>query len=340
MYTLVTDPVFFYSIIPAIIAGAGALAGGLFGGMFNRKSQSSANKVNIQLAREQQQFEQKMVQQQNEYNSPVAQMQRYAEAGLNPNLVYSQGNPGNQTSIPSYQRANVQPAQFNFQQDMANAVAQIYNNLQATAQIRKINAEASGQEIDNMVKFGSWENQMKYDNSRYTALDEFYRNPDYFLKNKGLQNDLINAQFNLTSNNAALKKLESDWMNSNTIGSDLYPESDPRSHKPNADFVFRGNYDYKQAVMNNTLANMALFPYKAASLRAGTSLKKAQINAQNMLVRKMNEDVRKLQIMNQDPRYYYSNGSFLDKAGLTLFGGAVQSLGKQIDRFIDWLESW
>ena len=26
MYTLVTDPVFFYSIIPAIIAGAGALA--------------------------------------------------------------------------------------------------------------------------------------------------------------------------------------------------------------------------------------------------------------------------------------------------------------------------
>lgn len=340
MYTLISDPVYLYSIVPAIIAGAGALAGGLFGGLFNRKSQSSANKVNIQLAREQQQFEQKMVQQQNEYNSPVAQMQRYADAGLNPNLVYSQGNPGNQTSIPSYQRANVQPAQFNFQQDMANAVAQIYNNLQATAQIRKINAEASGQEIDNMVKFGSWENQMKYDNSRYIALDEFYRNPVYFLKNKELTNKLLDEQSGLTGYNKLLKQMEFNFMNGNEIGTSLYPESDGRSHLPNYLFVYRGNYDYKQAVMNNTLANMALLPYKAASLRAGTSLKRAQINAQNMLVRRMNEDVRKLQIMNKDPRYYYSHGSFLDQAGFTLLGGGMQSLGKQIDRFVDWLESF
>lgn len=340
MYTLISDPVYFYSFIPAIIGGAAALAGGLAGAFINRKSQSSANKVNIQLAREQQQFEQKMVQQQNEYNSPAAQMQRYAQAGLNPNLVYTQGNPGNQTSVPSYQRANVQPAQFNFQQDMAAAVSQVYNNLQATAQIRKLNAEASGQEIQNMISFGSWENQMKYDNSRYTALDEFYRNPEYFLKNKGLQNDLINAQYNLTSSNAALKKLESDWMNSNTIGSERYPESDPRSHKPNADFVFRGNYDYKQAVMNNTLSNMALYPFKVASLRAGTRLKSAQINAQNMIVRKMNEDVRKLQIMNKDPRYYYSHGSFMDQAGFTLFGGGIQKLGEQIDKLVEWLETF
>ena len=31
----------------------------------------------------------------NEYNSPKNQMQRYAEAGLNPNLIYQQGTPGN-----------------------------------------------------------------------------------------------------------------------------------------------------------------------------------------------------------------------------------------------------
>lgn len=340
MYTLVTDPVYFYSILPAIIAGAGAIAGGLFGGMFNRKSQSSANKVNIQLAREQQQFEQKMVQQQNEYNSPVAQMQRYAAAGLNPNLVYSQGNPGNQTSIPSYQRADVKPAQFNFQQDMANAVAQVYNNLQSTATIRKLNAEASGQEIDNMVKFGYWENLMKYNISRYKALDEFYSNPEYFLKNKELQNNLLTSNWDIALSNAALKRLEVNWMNSNDIGAEMYPESDPRSRVPNADFVFRGNYDYKQALMNNTLTDMALYPYKVASLRAGTRLKRAQINAQNMIVRKMSEDVRKLQIMNKDPRYYYSHGSFLDQAGFTLFGGGLQKLGEQIDNLVKWLENF
>ena len=34
----------------------------------------------------------------NAYNSPVQQMLRFKQAGLNPNLVYSQGNPGNMTS--------------------------------------------------------------------------------------------------------------------------------------------------------------------------------------------------------------------------------------------------
>lgn len=340
MYTLISDPVYFYSFIPAIIGGAAALAGGLVGAFTNRKSQKDANRTNIQLAREQQQFEERMVQQQNEYNSPAAQMQRYAQAGLNPNLVYTQGNPGNQTSIPSYQRANVQPAQFNFQQDMSNAVAQVYNNLQAVAQIRKANADARSTEIDNQIKLGSWENQIQYDISRYTALDEFYRNPEYFLKNKSLQNKLLNEQYGVTGYNNLLKQMEYNFMNGNEIGTDLYPESDGRSHLPNYLYVYRGNYDYKQALMNSTLSNMALLPYKAASLRAGTRLKRAQINAQNMIIRKMNEDVRRLQIMNKDPRYYYSHGSFLDQAGLTLLGGGIQSLGKQIDRFVHWLESF
>jgi len=34
---------------------------------------------------------------QNEYNSPASQMRRYQAAGLNPNLVYSQGTPGQQS---------------------------------------------------------------------------------------------------------------------------------------------------------------------------------------------------------------------------------------------------
>jgi len=36
---------------------------------------------------------------QNEYNSPAAQMRRFEEAGLNPNLVYGQGNSGNASSL-------------------------------------------------------------------------------------------------------------------------------------------------------------------------------------------------------------------------------------------------
>lgn len=38
-----------------------------------------------------------------EYNTPLNQMKRYQEAGLNPNLIYSQGNPGNSSvTSPTY----------------------------------------------------------------------------------------------------------------------------------------------------------------------------------------------------------------------------------------------
>jgi len=40
---------------------------------------------------------------QNEYNSPLNQMKRLKEAGLNPNLMYGKGTVGNATTMPQYQ---------------------------------------------------------------------------------------------------------------------------------------------------------------------------------------------------------------------------------------------
>lgn len=40
---------------------------------------------------------------QNAYNTPKNQMQRYQDAGLNPNLIYGQGTPGNATQLPKYE---------------------------------------------------------------------------------------------------------------------------------------------------------------------------------------------------------------------------------------------
>lgn len=39
---------------------------------------------------------------QNEYNTPSAQMERFKQAGLNPNLIYGQGNAGNAGPGPTY----------------------------------------------------------------------------------------------------------------------------------------------------------------------------------------------------------------------------------------------
>lgn len=44
----------------------------------------------------------------NLYNSPAAQMARFKAGGLNPNLIYGQGNPGNQSGTPQYHPADIQ----------------------------------------------------------------------------------------------------------------------------------------------------------------------------------------------------------------------------------------
>jgi len=46
---------------------------------------------------------------QNEYNTPANQMQRFRDAGLNPHLIYGQGNAGNAAPIPT---PDTLPVQF------------------------------------------------------------------------------------------------------------------------------------------------------------------------------------------------------------------------------------
>lgn len=45
---------------------------------------------------------------QNAYNSPQAQMERFKAAGLNPHLIYGQGNSGNASGAPEYHAPDIQ----------------------------------------------------------------------------------------------------------------------------------------------------------------------------------------------------------------------------------------
>lgn len=100
-------------------------------------SQTLQNKKNRQ-------FQQDMYQQQktdnirfwemeNQYNSPLAQMQRLKDAGLNPNLVYGNGATATGGSIQSpKQTSSDQPAVK--APDMLGMMSQIYNMNKADAQ--------------------------------------------------------------------------------------------------------------------------------------------------------------------------------------------------------------
>jgi len=88
-------------IVEAIIGGLGSAIGSLF----NSSSQEKINDQNIAFQREmygrQWQNNLDFWNATNAYNSPQSQMKRFQEAGLNPALMYSQGQPGQATVLKS-----------------------------------------------------------------------------------------------------------------------------------------------------------------------------------------------------------------------------------------------
>lgn len=89
----------------------------------------------------------------NAYNSPMAQMERYKEAGLNPNLIYGQSNMGGSIStanldsgnmrgsdIPGAQKAEYQGRAPSFDiQGGINSVAALRESAARTDNLRKLN---------------------------------------------------------------------------------------------------------------------------------------------------------------------------------------------------------
>lgn len=67
-------------------------------------------KENRKLAEFQANANERYLDKQLEYNTPANQMKRFQEAGLNPNLVYGQGNPGNQSAPLTY--PEIKPRDF------------------------------------------------------------------------------------------------------------------------------------------------------------------------------------------------------------------------------------
>lgn len=149
--------------IGKVVGGAlGSITGGdilglgadIFNNYANAKAQREANEANVRLWR-----------MQAEYNKPKNQMARFQEAGLNPNLIYSQGNPGNMTSSPTMQpvRYDFDPnKQFVLSATRQNMIAQNDNLrkqnslLQSQGSLANEQARKMRLENDFFQKHGQW----------------------------------------------------------------------------------------------------------------------------------------------------------------------------------------
>lgn len=122
------SPISLFEIANVAFLGLGALAAsaalgagvsGLFGmgSSFLQSLQARSNlartiKARKAMAKLEFQRNKKMWKMMAAYNAPVMQMQRFEEAGLNPNLIYGQGTPGNVGSYPTYNAPQIPMAQI------------------------------------------------------------------------------------------------------------------------------------------------------------------------------------------------------------------------------------
>ena len=153
----------------ALIAG-GSVVAGLLGGLFGSKSQSSANETNLQAARETNQMNRELFNQQlawqedmwnknNEYNSPAETIKRLQRAGINPALgaEFGQASMPSAPSTPSMQPGHVEPVDYSWVPQTINTGINAYFNNQvmsnqvtksaADAQIAKADAEFQTQSL-------------------------------------------------------------------------------------------------------------------------------------------------------------------------------------------------
>lgn len=177
-------------LVAASLVGAGS---SILGGLLGSISNSSTNAANMKLAKYQYEKNLEMWNLQNEYNSPVKQMERLKEAGLNPNLVYGNGSVvGNTTSdAPSYN-----PPTLSSYQGWSGALDNAVRSVKTAHEMQLMQTQN-----DNAVaQTGLINSQIKNTDAMATlnyakALSEMWRQEAIPYEIKLKQNDALLRQF-------------------------------------------------------------------------------------------------------------------------------------------------
>lgn len=152
------EQAFIPAVTAALIGGASNVIGNIIGGASSSSAQRSANRTNLQIARETNQQNWNMMSYQNQwneaqnekmlaYNTPLEQMKRYDQAGINPYLAASQIVPGNQQSqltsaqAPPMQASQVQPV-TGMADAIQNSISSAADSMLKIAQARDINMDS------------------------------------------------------------------------------------------------------------------------------------------------------------------------------------------------------
>lgn len=184
----------------------------IIGPMFNAISTSETNATNREINEEQMKFNaeqaqlsrdwsEKMWNLSNQYSSPVQQMQRLADAGLNPHLVYHSGADTTAASVPAGQSAtagSLKAMENPRYGDMMIQAMQMRNleaqtkNLEAENEVKK--ETARGQKISNDIAEATKDTQIDIKNlekRQQTHKNAILANESY---QKSLQSEVVEKE--------------------------------------------------------------------------------------------------------------------------------------------------
>ena len=213
-------------IAASLISGGASLLGNLFGGISSGSAQRSANETNLQIAQmnnqrqyqmfqEQNAFNERMYNQMQQYNTPTAQMQRYADAGINPYIAAGNVQTGNVQSAlqsapaPQMQAAQMQPvtgpgdAMMNAGNQISSIINQYAQNALALAQAKKTNAEANWVDRLNYANVLKLNSSSRLDDGQSSLLGL-----DYKLKSDTLGNFIKLSDLSVTNAELTNEQLE------------------------------------------------------------------------------------------------------------------------------------
>ena len=182
-------------VIDSLVGGVFGLIGGNQTNKANEKLNKEQMKFNAEQAEISRNWQEEMWNKANQYNSPVQQMQRLTEAGLNPNLVYGNGADATAAAVPSTQSANsgsLKPYQNSFGSAIQSAI--MTNQLKLLeAQVNKTEQEA--EKVGKEAEFIGIQNM--HEDARLSAI----------VRNLELDADFNQATYN---NRVSLSHFELD----------------------------------------------------------------------------------------------------------------------------------
>lgn len=171
-YEVTTEmkPKLFPKLLSAI-GGAIPYVGSTIQSLFNYSAQKKSNERNLaqqkELAKYRYDMDRQMYQDALEYNTPAAQMKRFRDAGLNPNLIYSRGESGAAPAVmPKYPEMSADmslPSPVSVPKLNAWYDKSLMEN-----QLKQSNAQTKLMQYETMLK------EMEFDTKSLYLFDEAY----------------------------------------------------------------------------------------------------------------------------------------------------------------------